>query len=165
MSENEKDVKGTRDKIQNWLMAEGWNIAEQAHSELAWLIRAEDASGRRILVGQNKARPDLIHLEARVGVADEHRGKFESLPAEKRREILWKSALPPSDDERGFCKGGRAHADCSAHPANLSGWSHQRYLHSEVSNHSQRVIAVIWSIMQNLEGVEPPTESTKPKSH
>ena len=39
MSEAEKDV---RDKIQNWLMAEGWNIAEQAHPDLAWLIRAEE---------------------------------------------------------------------------------------------------------------------------
>jgi len=27
------------------------------------------------------------------------------------------------------------------------------------------VIVVIWSIMQDLEGVEPPAESTKAKSH
>ncbi len=39
MSGAEKD-QDARDKIQNWLMSEGWNIAEQAHPELAWLIRA-----------------------------------------------------------------------------------------------------------------------------
>jgi hypothetical protein len=31
MSGTEKDV---RDKIQNWLMAEKWNLAEQAHPGL-----------------------------------------------------------------------------------------------------------------------------------
>ena len=88
MSGTEKDqpAEGTRDKIQNWLMAEGWNLAEQAHPDLTWLIRAEDAAGRKILVGQNKARPDLIHLEARVNIADEHRRKFESLPEDRRQE-------------------------------------------------------------------------------
>ncbi len=48
-------MEETRDKIQNWLMNEGWQIAEQPHPDVEWLIRAEDAGGRRILVGQNKA--------------------------------------------------------------------------------------------------------------
>ena len=48
MNEAGKEVAATRDRIQNWLMAEGRNIA------------------------------------------DEHRGKFESLPEERRRDILWK---------------------------------------------------------------------------
>jgi hypothetical protein len=65
-AENEQSMDATRDKVQNWLMSEGWQIAEQAHPDLAWLIRAEDAAERRILVGQNKARRDQIHLEARV---------------------------------------------------------------------------------------------------
>ena len=78
-----------RDQVQNWLMSEGWQIAEQSHPDLAWLIRAEDAGKRRILVGQSKARPDMIHLEARVNLADEHRKMFENLPQETRRKILW----------------------------------------------------------------------------
>ena len=41
----------TRDQIQNWLMNEGWQISEQPHPEAAWLIRAEDAARRRILIG------------------------------------------------------------------------------------------------------------------
>jgi hypothetical protein len=162
MSGTEKDV---RDKIQNWLMSEGWNIAEQAHPELAWLIRAEDAGGRRILIGQNKARTDLIHLEARVNVAEEHRSKFESLPAEKRREILWKlrfRLLMMNVDFAGV-----------AEPMQAVLLTQRIYLDGLTKdNFTQRfltvrnaVIAVIWSIMQDLEGVEPPAESAQPKTH
>ena len=82
-------METSREKIQNWLMSEGWQIAEQSHPDLAWLIRAEDTAQRRILIGQNKATPDQIHLEARVSFADDHRMMFENLPEEKRRDILW----------------------------------------------------------------------------
>jgi len=165
MSENEKDVKVTRDKIQNWLMAEGWNLAEQAHPELAWLIRAEDAGGRRILIGQNKARPDLMHLEARVNVAEEHRGKFESLPAEKRREILWKlrfRLLMMNVDFAGVAEPMQA--VLLTQRIYLDGLTKDTFIQRFLTIRNA-VIAVIWSIMQDLEGVEPPTESTKPKSH
>ena len=91
MSENEMNhgMDETRDKVQNWLMSEGWQIAEPTHPEFAWLIRAEDGGERRILVGQNKAREDRIHLEANVRISDDHRKQFESLPEDKRREVLW----------------------------------------------------------------------------
>ena len=82
-------MEETRDKIQNWLMNEGWQIAEQPHPDVEWLIRAEDGGGRRILVGQNKARPDQIHLEARVNLADEHQKMFGTIAADRRWEILW----------------------------------------------------------------------------
>jgi hypothetical protein len=42
------------------------------------------------LLRQSKVKPDQIHLEALVTIAEEHRKKFESLPQDKRREILWK---------------------------------------------------------------------------
>ncbi|MBN1102459.1 MAG: hypothetical protein JXL84_03495, partial [Deltaproteobacteria bacterium] len=78
-AENEKEMDATRDKVQNWLMNEGWQLAEQSRPNMAWLVRAEDGAQRRILVGQFKARPDHIQLEARVQFAEEHRKKFESL--------------------------------------------------------------------------------------
>jgi hypothetical protein len=162
MSGAEKDV---RDKIQNWLMAEGWNIAEQAHPELAWLIRAEDAGGRRVLVGQSKARPDLIHLEARVNVADEHRSKFGALPEEKRREILWKlrfRLLMMSVDFAGVAEPMQA--VLLTQRIYLDGLTKDGFIQRFLTVRNA-VIAVIWSIMQDLEGVEPPAESTKPKSH
>jgi hypothetical protein len=164
-AEKGQDSQETREKIQNWLMADGWNIAEQAHPDLVWLIRVEDAGGRRILIGQNKLRQDLIHLEARVNVADEHRSKFGSLPEEKRREILWRlrfrllgmnvdfaGVTEPMD---GVSLMQRIYLDGLTKDTFI-----QRFL--TICN---AVSAVIWSIMKDLEGVEPPAESTKPKSH
>ena len=164
-AEKEQETQGTRDKIQNWLMAEGWNIAEQAHPDLAWLIRAEDAGGRRILVGQSKVRPDQIHLEALVTIADEHRKKFESLSEEKRREILWKLRFRlllmnvdfagVAEPMQGVMLTQRIYLDGLTKDSFI-----QRFL--IVRN---AVITVIWSIIQDLEGVEPPAESVAQKTH
>lgn len=165
MSTVEKNAVATRDMIQNWLMGEGWNLSEQTHPNLAWLIRAEDAGGRRILVGQNKERTDLIHLEARVDIADEHREKFESLPAQRRSDVLWNlrfRLLMMSVDFTGVTEPmtavlltQRIYLDGLTKDAFI-----QRFL--VVRN---AVIAVIWSVLQDLEGVAAPTESTAPKVH
>ena len=90
MNGKEQTMEETRDKIQKWLMSEGWQISEPTHPEFVWLIQAEDGGERRILVGQNKAKPDQIHLEARVNLAEEHQKMFETLAADRRRETLWK---------------------------------------------------------------------------
>ena len=164
-SEKEQNTEATRDKVQNWLMSEGWKISEQTHPDLAWLIRAEDATERRILVGQSKAREDQIHLDARVNISDEHRKKFESLPEDRRREILWKlrfRLLLMNVEFTGVAEPmqtgvltQRIYLDGLTKDAFI-----QRFL--IVRN---AVIAVIWSIIQDLEGVEPPAESTKAKLH
>jgi len=163
--EKEQIVDVNRDKIQNWLMAEGWKIAEQPHRDLAWLIRAEDGGGRRILVGQPKLRQDQIYLEAIVNITEEHRKKFESLREDRRREILWKlrfRLLLMSVDFTGVTEPmqnvmltQRIYLDGLTKDAFI-----QRFL--MVRN---AVITVIWSIIQDLEGVEPPAESTKRKAN
>jgi hypothetical protein len=164
-AEKEQGAEVTRDKVQNWLMAEGWKIAEQPHPNMEWLIRAEDAAQRRILVGQSKARPDQIHLEALVTIADEHRKKFESLGGDKRREILWRLRFRllmmnvdfagVADPMQGVMLTQRIYLDGLTKDSFI-----QRFL--IVRN---AVITVIWSIMQDLEGVEPPAESIAPKTH
>jgi hypothetical protein len=141
-------------------MAEGWQISEQPHPDALWLIRAEDAAQRRILIGQNKARPDQLHLEARVNLAPEHRKLFETLPKEKRREILWElrfRLLSMNVDFAGVAEPMQAviltqriYTDGLTKDAFL-----QRFL--IVRN---AVISVIWSVIRYLEAVEPPAEST-----
>ncbi len=164
-TEKEQDKETTREKVQNWLMSEGWQITEQPHPNLAWLIRAEDAAERRILIGQDKVKQDYIHLEARVNIADEHRKKFESLPENRRREILWRlrfrlllmnvDFIGVAEPMQGVLLTQRIYLDGLTKDAFI-----QRFL--MVRN---AVIAVIWSIIQDLEGVEPPAESAKSKSH
>jgi len=163
-AEKELSTEAIRDKVQNWLMSEGWQIAEQSHPNLVWLIRAEDAAERRILVGQDKVRQDYIHLEARVNIADEHRKKFESLPENRRREILWRlrfrlllmnvDFVGVAEPMQAVLLTQRIYLDGLTKDAFI-----QRFL--MVRN---AVITVIWSIIQDLEGVEPPSESTKSKS-
>jgi hypothetical protein len=162
MSGNEKDQspKTTRDKVQNWLMSEGWQLAEPTHPDFAWLIRAEDAGERRVLVGQNKAREDRIHLEANVRISEDHRKQFESLPDDKRREILWDlrfQLLQMNVDFVGVAEPieeviltQRIYLDGLTKDAFI-----QRFL--SVRN---AVIAVIWSTIKDLVDVTPPAEST-----
>lgn len=164
MSANEKDMQVTRDKVQNWLMAEGWKIADQPRPDLAWLIRAEDAAERRILVGQDKIRQDYIHLEARVNIADEHRKKFESLPESRRRDILWRlrfRLLLMNVDFAGVAEPMQA--VLLTQRIYLDGLTKDTFIQRFLMVRNA-VIAVIWSIIQDLEGVEPPAESTKSKS-
>jgi len=161
-SEEGKNMEEARDKVQKWLMSEGWQIAEQTHPDMTWLIRAEDAGGRRIVVGQNKARQDLIHLEAAVDLSDEYRKMFESFPEDKRREILWNLRFQllfmnvdftgVADPMQAVVLTQRIYLDGLTKDAFI-----QRFL--VVRN---AVILVIWSIIQYLEGVEPPAESTEP---
>lgn len=165
MSAAEKEQKDEqiRDKVQKWLMGEGWQISEQPHPEALWLIRAEDAAQRRILIGQNKSRPDQLHLEARVNLAEEHRKLFETLPQAKRREILWElrfRLLSMNVDFAGVAEPMQAvvltqriYTDGLTKDAFL-----QRFL--MVRN---AVISVIWSVIRYLEAVEPPAESTDVK--
>lgn len=167
MNESEKAVstESTREKVQNWLMSEGWQIAEQSHPDLAWLIRAEDGAQRRILVGQSKARPDQIHLEARVNLADEHRKMFENLPEEKRRDILWDlrfRLLSMHVDFAGVAEP--MEAVVLTQRIYLDGLTKDNFL-QRFSIVRNAVITVIWSIIQNLEGVEPPAKSTEPTKH
>jgi len=164
-SEKEPYPEATRGKVQNWLMSEGWTIAEQVHPDFAWLIRAEDAGGRRILVGQSKVRQDQVHLEALVNIVDEHSSKFESLPDERRRAILWKlrfRLLMMNVDFVGVAEPMRAVV--LTQRVYLDGLTKDTFVQRFLIVRNA-VIAVIWSIMQDLEGVEPPAESITPKGH
>ena len=167
MSANEKDqgMEATRDKVQNWLMSEGWQISEPSHPDFEWLIRAEDVGERRILVGQNKAKEDRVHLEASVRVSDEHRKQFESLPEDRRQEVLWNlryRLLLMNVDFVGVAEPiqdviltQRIYLDGLTKDAFI-----QRFL--TVRN---AVIAVIWSTIQYLEDVKPPAKSTEKTKH
>jgi hypothetical protein len=148
--------------VQSWLMSEGWQISEQAHPDLTWLVRAEDAAKRRILVGQSKARPDMILLEARVNLADEHRKMFENLPQDKRRKILWDlrfRLLSMKVDFAGVTEPMQSVQVTQR--IYLDGLTKDNFLQRFVTVRNA-LITVIWSIIQNLEGVEPPAESGEP---
>jgi Uncharacterized conserved protein (DUF2299) len=106
-----------------------------------------------------------LNLEALVTIADEHRKKFESLPEDKRREILWKlrfRLLLMSVDFAGVAEPMQA--VMLTQRMYLDGLSKDSFIQRFLIVRNA-VIAVIWSIIQDLEGVEPPAESIAPKTH
>ena len=166
MSENEKQsMDEIRDKVQNWLMSEGWQIAEPTHPEFAWLIRAEDGGERRILVGQNKARTDRIHLEANIKISDDHRSQFESLPEEKRREVLWNLRYQLLQMNVDFIGVGEPIEDVIlTQRIYLDGLSKDAFIQRFLTVRNA-IIAVIWSTIKDLPEVKPPAKSTEKTKH
>ena len=167
MSGNEKNqsTEATRDNVQNWLMSEGWQLSEPTHPDFVWLIRAEDGGERRILVGQHKAREDRIHLEANVRISDDHRKQFEGLTDKKRREVLWNlrfQLLQMNVDFVGVAEP--IEEVILTQRIYLDGLTKDSFIQRFLLVRNAE-IAVIWSVIQNLEGVEPPAESSDAKLH
>jgi len=165
MEEQEQQTSAIRENVQNWLMGEGWRISEQPHPDAEWLIRAEDAAQRRILVGQNKARPDMIQLEARVNLADEHQQMFEKLPDKTRRLTLWNLRfrfLSLNVDFAGVAEP--MSTVLLTQRIYLDGLTKDNFL-QRFSIVRNAVVMVIWSITRQLEGVEPPAETAIPTTH
>jgi len=165
MADQEQETSETREKVQNWLMGEGWQISEQPHPDAEWLIRAEDAAQRRILIGQNKARPDMILLEARVNLADEHQEMFEKLPEKTRRLTLWNlrfRLLSLNVDFAGVAEPMKT--VLLTQRIYLDGLTKDNFL-QRFSIVRNAVVMVIWSITRQLEGVEPPAETATPTTH
>jgi len=164
MGKNES-MEATRDKVQNWLMSEGWQIAEPTHPEFAWLIRAEDGGERKILVGQNKAREDRVHLEANVRISDDHRKQFESLPEDTRREILWGLRFRLLQMNVDFVGVAEPIQDVIlTQRIYLDGLTKDAFIQRFLTVRNA-VIAVIWSTIQYLEDVKPPAKSTEKTKH
>jgi hypothetical protein len=161
----EQEMEATRDKVQNWLMSEGWQIAEPTHPEFAWLIRAEDGGERRILVGQNKARADRIHLEANVRISDDHRKLFESLAEDKRREILWNLRFQLLQMNVDFVGVAEPIQDVIlTQRIYLDGLTKDSFVQRFLTVRNA-VIAVIWSTIKDLQDVTPPAKSTEKTKH
>jgi hypothetical protein len=167
MSGTEKDqsTETIRDRVQNWLMSEGWQIAEPTHPEFAWLIRAEDGGERRILVGQNKAREDRVHLEANVKFSDDHRKLFESLPEIKRKEILWNLRFQLLQMNVDFVGVAEPLEDVIlTQRIYLDGLTKDAFIQRFITVRNA-VIAVIWSTIKDLQDVKPPAKSTEITKH
>ncbi len=167
MSESGKDLsmEATRDKVQNWLMSEGWQIAEPVHPDFEWLIRAEDGGERKILVGQRKAREDRVHLEANVRISDEHRKQFESLAEDKRREVLWHLRFQLLQMKVDFVGVAEPLQEVIlTQRIYLDGLSKDAFIQRFLTVRNA-VIAVIWSTIKDLMDVKPPAESTEMTQH
>lgn len=146
-----------REKVQAWLMGEGWSVSEKNHADATWLIQAEDRAGRKLLVGQARSPEDQLRIQATVAVAPEHKAKFESLPPETREDALW--------DLRFRLLGMSVEFDGLGEPLERVTVTQRIYLDGltkdsfllRVAAVKNALIAVIWSIGRRLKHVPPPS--------
>lgn len=156
MSDETPEIQDLRGKVQTWLMGEGWKLMEKNHPDMVWLVEAEDAAHRRLLVGQSKMPPDQLRIVASVTVAPSHKAQFESLPAAVRKEALWAlrfRLLAMNVDFSGV--GEPLERVEVARRMYLDGLGKDAFL-ERVSGVRNALIAVIWSIVHQLEDVPAP---------
>lgn len=146
-----------RERVETWLMDEGWTLSENSHAGACWLVQAEDQAQRRLLVGQTKSPGDQVRIQATVVVAADHREHFESLPAEVRDAILWElrfRLLNMGVDFSGI--GEPLERVTVAQRIYLDGLTKDRFL-QRLAVVKNALIAVIWSIGRRLSHLPAPS--------
>jgi len=78
-----------RDRVEGWLEAEGWSLAEAPAPDAEWLLVAVHPSQIRIQLGQKPERPEALILQASVSLSDEHRARLATLPPAPQTDLLW----------------------------------------------------------------------------
>jgi hypothetical protein len=153
------DPEEVRERIQTWLLGEGWQLSEKTHGDAVWLLEARDGGGRHLVVGQKRGKGDQILLEGAVAIAEPHRRQLAALPEEGRQRLLWDlrfTLLGLGVEFHGVEEpltrvmvGQRIYSD---------GLTKDRFL-QRVSQVRNGVIAVIWSVARCLNLAPPASPS------
>jgi hypothetical protein len=156
MAEPNTDADSLREKIQSWLMGEGWTLSEKNHGTANWLIEARDSGGRHLVIGQRQGKEDQILLEGAVAVAEPHQQQLAALSGVERQEMLWNlrfALLTLGVEFHGVEEpmtrvmiGQRIYLD---------GLTKDRFL-QRVSRVRNGVLLVIWSVARQLKLAPPP---------
>lgn len=149
-TQGEGEIEATRQRVQSWLLAEGWQLTEKGHPDAHWLLEARDTAGRALVVGQRKGREVQVLLEGVVGIADAHRTGLEAISDRERSELFWTlrfTLLQLGVDFNGVQEplervmvGQRVYLD---------GMTRDSFL-QRVSQVRNGVLAVIWTISRAL---------------
>lgn len=151
---SQQRIDEVRAQVQTWLLGEGWRLTEKNLDGALWLLEAQDSAGRHLAVGQRQGRPDQIVLEGAVGIAPQHRTRFEELDAAARQDLLW--------DLRFRLLGLGVEFQGVEEPLTrvmvaqriyFDGLTKDRFL-QRVSQVRNGIIAVIWSVARRLQ-LEP----------
>jgi hypothetical protein len=154
------EAEEVKAKVQNWLLGEGWQLAEKLHDDAVWLLDAQDGGGRHIVIGQKKGKLDQVLLEAAVALSENHRERFEALGFEDRQALLWDLrfrllhlGLEFHGAQEPFVRvvlGQRIYLD---------GLSQDAFL-QRVSQVRNGIIAVIWTVARHLNLAPGDTEAS-----
>lgn len=80
---------GKRQRIQGWLMQEGWQISDAQAENAAWTIAATNPHGQGVVVVQPQQVSDVLVLQASVKVDASFHETFAAIEQTKRDDLLW----------------------------------------------------------------------------
>ena len=80
-----QEAENWRQRIQNWLMEEGWQVGTATVPEAVWVITGEDSHKRHITVAQRQDRPDQIVINGAVDISESHKGNWLAMEQGAKR--------------------------------------------------------------------------------
>lgn len=144
------NVQSTRQRIQTWLMQEGWTIGEEAAEGVQWAINAR-TNGYIMVLAQMSQPSDRINIQASVLVDPSHQQMFAQMDTKKRTDFWWSIKIKLLDmglDFNGLAEpvqridiGQRIYIDGMTKDAFLQ----------RVSQVKRAQIVVLWSIGRILQ--------------
>ncbi|MBC8511850.1 MAG: DUF2299 family protein [Dehalococcoidia bacterium] len=76
-------------KVRAWLMEDGWSLRQESGAQVAWVFVAEDRLHRKLVVGQNTGREDMLVIQGAVALDEEMTNRVEQLSEKQRNDFLW----------------------------------------------------------------------------
>jgi len=78
-----------KDKVQTWLIEDGWSVRQETPSIGLWTFVATDQFARVIAVGQRKSREDEVIIQGAINIGDDTTDRIMRLTEDDRNNLLW----------------------------------------------------------------------------
>jgi hypothetical protein len=78
-----------KDKVQTWLMEDGWSVRQETPSMSLWTFVATDQFGRVIGVGQRKNKEDEVIIQGAINIGDDTNDRITRMTDDDRNNLLW----------------------------------------------------------------------------
>lgn len=148
----------TRDRVTDWLLAEGWKLQGAESPDAEWVFVAEDRQGKKVAFGQTRKRPGFLELQANIVLDDKHRIQLEELPEDELEDLLWdlRFELLRLDVEfHGLQRPFRAVGlKIRVHQEELS----QSLFYERLRRMNRAMLMVLWSVTRKLSHPAPAEE-------
>ena len=86
---SEMSPKQIKERIQTWLMEDGWSLRQETPDQSLWAFVAEDQFGRKIVVGQRAGKDDEVVIQGAVNIDDDTTDRIGRLSEDERSNLLW----------------------------------------------------------------------------
>jgi len=150
----------TKDKIEEWLLREGFKVSDETNPKMKFNILATDNDGRKINILQPLDRVETVVIVTAVALIQDQRNKIRLMDAERRARFLW-------DLRFGLLNAGVVFDGITESPERIfistpvyyDGLTHQAFM-DKVSMIRRMLLWVIWTVDRELGERSPSTQRT-----